>query len=285
MPSEPLYLTTPLFYLNAEPHHGRLPRALRAADPGPGARARRRLLRQLPRPLLLRLRAFLPGARAGRRRLSRPPRGTHGDRRGELLLPHGRLPGAPAGGARGAAGPDRPRRIPPGSPGAPARADRRPLHLAAEEPPRLGDRAPVRRPLRHLRVVRRAAQLRERARAPRPPGPLADRAPSDRQGHPEAARHLLADHADGGRAAPLPPPLRPRPLADAGRQDGEEPRQRGAPARPEGTLPAGRGPLLPAARHGPPAGRPVQRGGAGDAPGRRPRQPARPPGEARARPA
>ena len=39
----------------------------------------------------------------------------------------------------------------------------------------------------------------------------------DRQGHPEAARRLLADDADGGRPAALPPPLRARPLADAAR--------------------------------------------------------------------
>ena len=48
-----------------------------------------------------------------------------------------------------------------------ARAARGSLHLAPEEPPHLGHRAAVRRRLRHLRVVRRAAQLRERRRSSR----------------------------------------------------------------------------------------------------------------------
>ena len=43
-----------------------------------------------------------------------------------------------------------------------ARAARGPLHLAAEEPAHLGHHAALRRPLRHLRLVRRAHQLRHR---------------------------------------------------------------------------------------------------------------------------
>ena len=56
---------------------------------------------------------------------------------------------------------------------------------------------------------------------------LAGGAARDRQGHPEAARGVLAVHAEGGRPRHLPAPQRPR-LLDAGRrQDVQVRRQRG----------------------------------------------------------
>jgi methionyl-tRNA synthetase len=121
-----------------------------------------------------------------------------------------------------------------------SRADRRPLHLAAEDAPGLGHRAAVRRPLRHVRLVRRAPQLRLGARARGPPRPLALHRAPDRQGHPEAARRVLADDAHGRGAAALPPPVRARPLAGERREDVEEPRQRRPPARRRRALRHGR---------------------------------------------
>src|SRR5438552_1298772 len=189
------------------PHHRSVPRGLRAprarANPCPG----RHLLQQLPWSLLLRLRAVLPGPRAGGWPLSGPPRGADGDRRGELLLPHAGLPGAPRRRPRDRARTDHPRRLPARGPGVAAGADRRPLHLAAEESALVGDRGALRRSLRHLRLVRRAAELRERARPPRTDGPVAGGTPPDREGHSEGARDLLADDADGSGAAALPTPV------------------------------------------------------------------------------
>ena len=76
------------------------------------------------------------------------------------------------------------------------------LHLPAEEPPHLGNHAPLRRKLRHLRLVRRPDQLRHRDRVPgrrELPEILAGGRAPDRQGHPETPRDLLADDAQGRR--------------------------------------------------------------------------------------
>ena len=84
-----------------------------------------------------------------------------------------------------------------------------------EGAPRVGHPAALRRPVRHLRLVRRADQLRLGARLPGrrdASGALAARRAPDRQGHPEAPRRLLADHAAGGRHPALPAPQRPRLL-------------------------------------------------------------------------
>ena len=101
--------------------------------------ARRHLLRQLPRPLLLRLRALLPGARAGRRPLPRPPDARPTEIAEEnyffrMAQYQERLAGTSK---------TRPdlidaRRLSQRGPGAAPRADRRPLHLAAEERARRG---------------------------------------------------------------------------------------------------------------------------------------------------
>ena len=84
------------------PHHRRLPRAHGAGAAAPHARRRRRLLRQLRRPVLLRLRALLHREGAGRRQVPRPPGGADLHRGRELLLPHERLPAAPGRRPRGA---------------------------------------------------------------------------------------------------------------------------------------------------------------------------------------
>ena len=69
----------------------------------------------------------------------------------------------------------------------------------------VGHPAAVRRPVRDLRLVRRADQLRLGARLARTASGSRRSgrhvAAPDRQGHPEAARGLLAEHAEGGRAS------------------------------------------------------------------------------------
>ena len=88
--------------------------------------------------------------------------------------------------------------------------ERRPLHLAPEIAPELGDRATLRPRLRQLRLVRRPNELHQlhrlrsgryrlRRSACRVPRQVA-RAAHHRQRHPHPrARHLLADHAPRAR--------------------------------------------------------------------------------------
>ena len=128
---------------------------------------RRHLLRQLRRPLLLRLRALLHREGAGRRQVPRPPGRADVDRRGELLLPHEPLPGAadrrPRGATRSAFAPTA-----IATKCSPCCAAKPLGDLCISRPKarlELGHRAAVRRPLRHLRLVRRADQLRQRHRA------------------------------------------------------------------------------------------------------------------------
>src|SRR5262249_60345811 len=111
-----------------------------AEDAARDPRARRPLLRLLPRALLLWLRALLPGARAGRRRLPRPPDGPDGDRGGELLLPHAEVPRAGPGALRGRARAHHAGRLPARGAGHAARADRRSLNVATRATARLGCR-------------------------------------------------------------------------------------------------------------------------------------------------
>ena len=97
----------------------------------------------------------------------------------------------------------------------PARSAPGPLHQPAADAPHVGHPAAVRRQVRHLRLVRRPHQLRLRARRPRRSAlreVLAGRPAPDRQGHPQAARGVLALHAEGGRPPALPAPQRPRLL-------------------------------------------------------------------------
>ena len=80
---------------------------------------------------------------------------------------------------------------------------RRPVDLALDV--RLGRQGAVGRLARHLRLVRRAAQLHHRDRLRRPDDrrvrAAAGRRPPRRQGHRPLPRRHLARHADGGRAA------------------------------------------------------------------------------------
>ncbi len=71
-----------------------------------------------------------------------------------------------------------------------------------EDAPRMGHRAALRPRPRLLRLVRRADQLPDRRRLSRRSRlrrALGERRTPDRQGHPEAPRDLLADHAEGDR--------------------------------------------------------------------------------------
>ena len=210
---------------------GRAPAALR-----PG----RDLLREVRRAVLLRLRALLHREGDRRRQVPRPPDAAGAHRGGELLLPDVGVPGLAAALSRGPSGRGPARALPERAPGLPARAPPGPVDQPPEEPAPVGHPAPVRRPVRDLRLVRRAAQLRLRAGRPgrRPvPAVLAARPPPDRQGHPEAPRNLLALHAEGGRLAPgrargggdaarLRAPSRQRLLDLRRREDLQERRER-----------------------------------------------------------
>ena len=165
----------------------------------------RDLLRQVRRAVLLRVRALLHGEGDRRRQVPRPPDPADLHRGGELLLPDVGVPGLAPALPRGPSGGRPARALPERAPGLPAGAPPGPVDQPPEEPAPVGHPAPVRRPVRDLRLVRRAPQLRVRAGRPgrRPvPAVLAARPPPDRQGHPEAPRDLLAVHAEGGRAAP-----------------------------------------------------------------------------------
>ena len=193
------------FIRTTEPRH----KTGRAGDP-PAAVGRRR---DLPRASTAATTATAASASTPRRRSSTASAPTTRrpldvDRGGELLLQDVEVPGLA----------DRPHRAATPTSIRPERYRnemlgflREPLPGSLDQPAahaaRVGHPAAVRRPLRHLRLVRRAHQLRVR---PRRPGRsarfetlLAARAAPDRQGHPEAARGLLAVHAEGGAACPL----------------------------------------------------------------------------------
>ena len=120
--------------------------------------------------------------------------------------------------------------------------------------------------------------------SPRVRGALGERRAPDRQGHPEAPRDLLADHAEGDRARALPPPLGARLLERRRPQDLEEPRQHGLAPRHARPLRLRDVPLVPAARDQLRPRRELQRGGARRARERGPRQQRRQPGEPDAEP-
>ena len=145
----------------------REPRGDGPADPPEGLRRRGHLLRPVRGLLLRRLRAVLHGEGTGRREVPRARDGARTPQGEQLLLPDEQVPGVAHRAHRGA-----PRLHPAGAlpergPRLPARPPGGPLHLPAEEPPHLGDHAPLRRELRHLRLVRRPDQLRHRASATR----------------------------------------------------------------------------------------------------------------------
>ena len=191
------------FIRTTEPRHARVVQAILQAP----LRARRDLLRQVRRALLLRVRALLHGEGDRRRQVPRPPDPADLHRGGELLLPDVGVPGLAAALSGGAPGRRPAGALPERAPGVPPRAAPGPVDQPAEEPAPVGHPAPLRRSVRDLRLVRRAPELRVRASAGRTATafrywPL--RPPPDRQGHPEAPRDLLALHAEGGRAPRLP---------------------------------------------------------------------------------
>ena len=90
----------------------------------------------------------------------------------------------------------------------------RPVHLAPQGAPGLGDRAPLRHGLRLLRLVRRADQLPDRPSATRTMRELrsalwSESRPPGREGHPEAARRSSGRPCCTGRSGL---PLRDRHL-------------------------------------------------------------------------
>ena len=162
------------------------------------------------------------------------------DRGGELLLQDVEVPGLADRHDPAPARPRPPRALPQRGARLPARSAAGPLHQPAAHASRVGHPAAVRRQVRHLRLVRRAHQLRlgaRRAGRRAVREVLAARPAPDRQGHPQAARDLLAVHAEGGRHRPLPAPQRPRLLDDRGAEDVQVARQRlpGGARRPRST--------------------------------------------------
>ena len=102
----------------------------------------------------------------------------------------------------------------------------------------------------------------------------------DRQGHPEAARDLLADHAAARSGSPPYRHLNVHGYWNVDDAQGvEEPRQHDLAAGDARALRLRGLPLLPAARDGLRPRRELQRGSAGRAHQRRPRQQPRQPGE------
>ncbi len=180
----------------------------------------------------------------------------------ELLLPDERLRRPAAGALRGAPGL---RAAGVGTQrGRVVRAPRaqRPLHLAVEL--RLGHQGAVGRVARRVRVVRRAAQLRDSGRLRAGRGelraPLAGDAPG-RQGHPALPRRHLARHADGRRARGAAPGLRARLAAGRRREDVQVQADRHRADADHRHVRLRRVPLLLPARDQLRAGRLVQLGG------------------------
>src|SRR6267378_942982 len=240
MADRTFYLTTPIYYVNARPHlghsyatiaadamcryrrlrgdrvyfltgtdeHGeRIAQVAGAAGMTPQAyadqisRAFRETWQRLHRE----------GDRG--RQVPRPPDGAHLHQGEELLLQDVEIPGLADQASRGQPGLHPARAVPERGAGLPARAAPGPLDQPAESAPPVGHSPAVRRPVRDVRLVRRADQLRLGARVPRwgaLQGVLAACRAPDRQGHPQAPRRLLADHAQGGRDPALQAPRRPR---------------------------------------------------------------------------
>ena len=140
------------------------PRARGSGHPAGAPRRGADLFRQVRGPVLLRVRALLHGEGDRRRQVPRPPDAADLHRGGELLLPDVGVPGLAAALPGGPSGRRPARAVPERAPGLPARAPPGPLHQPAEEPASVGDPPPVRRPVRDLRLVRRAPQLRVRPR-------------------------------------------------------------------------------------------------------------------------
>ncbi len=111
----------------------------------------------------------------------------------------------------------------------PAERARRPLHQPPEIAVVVGNRAAVRPGLRLLRLVRRAHQLHLRRRLPAGRRDVrkvvAGQLPPDRQGHPDHAQRLLADHAQGDRPADAEDDFRAWLVADRQHEDVEVARQ------------------------------------------------------------
>ena len=192
---------------------------------------------------------------------------------GQLLLPALDLPGA--AGAPLCRAPRLRAAVRPLQRGARRSSSRASRTSRSAAPSSPGACRPVGRVARLLRLVRRAAQLRHRARLRAPGGGpdrplLAGDLPGHRQGHPEVPRGLLAGAAHGGRprgAAPRADPRLPAEPAAArrgrraggGRRRGQ-PRRRGAgedvqvarerhrPVRGDRAVRGGRAALLPLPR-------------------------------------
>ena len=177
------------FIRTTEPRHQAVVQA-RSSSSSVGPR--RDLLRQVRGPVLLRLRALLHREGDRRRQVPGPPDAADLHRGGELLLPDVGVPGLAARATE--AHPDvvQPERYRNELLGF-LREPLQDLSISRpDEPPPVGHPAAVRRPLRHLRLVRRAPQLRLRPRRGRAPTRfrrvLAARPAPDRQGHPQAPR-------------------------------------------------------------------------------------------------
>ena len=261
------------------PHH-RGPAPHRGA--GHSAEAvgcRRDLPRQVRRPLLLRLRAVLHREGDRRRQVSGPPDAADVHRGRELLLQDVEVPGLADRLHHRAARSDPARAVSQRDPRLPAGPAAGPVDQPAQAPAHVGDPAAVRRPVRDVRLVRRADQLLLGTRLARRRAVshvLAGGAARDRQGHPEAARGVLAVHAEGGRARHLSAPQRARVLDAGRRQDVEVDRQRGGGVRALRQVRGRRLPLLRDARDDVRPRRGFLRGGvrgpAQRRPGQRPRQ-------------
>ena len=148
-------------------HHRRGPSEVGAADAAAHARARRHLLSRLRGTLLRRLRALLHRKGiAARQHLSHAQPPGRADQRGQLLPADREVSRA---GARTHPAQSRfhpARALPQRGAQHALRAAERSLHLAAQGAPGLGNRAAVRRQVRHLRLVRRVLGVRQRIRRP-----------------------------------------------------------------------------------------------------------------------
>ncbi len=115
------------------PDHRAAARQGGPGDPPSAVRQGRDLLRQVRRPVLLRLRALLHGEGDRRRQVPRPPDAARLHRGGELLLPDVGVPGLAAALPRGPSGARPARALPQRAPGIPPRAAPGPLDQPAEE--------------------------------------------------------------------------------------------------------------------------------------------------------
>src|SRR5215468_9754283 len=137
--------------------------------------------------------------------VSRSPEAAVLHQREELLLPDVEVPGVADQAPREQPGLHPTRALPQRGARLPARAAPGPLDQPADGAPFVGHSLALRRPVRDVRLVRRAYQLHFGPRLPRRRalqgilGGRARRTP-DRQGHPEAAWGLLADHAPRRRS-------------------------------------------------------------------------------------